>query len=110
MSSTRTRRSAGERIAEIGDAARAIALESGLNAVTLRGVAQQMGVASALVAHYAPSMNDLVAGTFASIVGAELVELEQLAAGEDGPSAALVSVLGSMLDEDRSEVTLIWVQ
>jgi len=110
MSSTRTRRSASERVAEIGDAARAIALQSGLSAVTLRGVAQHMGVASALVAHYAPSMNDLVAETFDSIVGAELTEFEQLAASADGPSAGLVSVLAGMLDEDRSDVTLIWVQ
>ena len=110
MSSIRTRRSAGERIAEIADAARSIALESGLSAVTLRGVAQHMGVASGLVAHYAPNMNELVAETFAAIVGAELTELRQLADAEDGRSAALVSVLGSMLDEDRSDVTLIWVQ
>lgn len=110
MSSTRTRRSASERVAEIGDAARAIALESGLNAVTLRGVAQRMGVASALVAHYVPSMNALVAETFASVVGAELTELQQVANDKDGHSAALVSVLGSMLDEGRADVTLIWVQ
>ncbi|HEX5859467.1 MAG TPA: TetR family transcriptional regulator C-terminal domain-containing protein [Microbacterium sp.] len=110
MSSIRTRRSAGERIAEIGDAARAIALESGLSAVTLRGVAQHMGVASGLVAHYAPSMNDLVAETFAAIVGAELTELRQLAGDQDGHSGALVAVLGSMLDEGRADVTLVWVQ
>jgi AcrR family transcriptional regulator len=110
MSSTRTRRSAAERIAEIGAAARALALESGLSAVTLRGVAQRMGVGSALVAHYAPSMNDLVAETFTAVVGAELQEFERLSAGGGDPLHALATVLVGMLDEERSDVTLIWVQ
>jgi AcrR family transcriptional regulator len=63
MPSTPTRRSAAERVAQIADAARAIAIESGLSAVTLRAVASEVGVAPALVAHYAPSMDDLVADT-----------------------------------------------
>ena len=110
MPSTPTRRSAAERVAQIADAARAIALEAGLSAVTLRAVATEVGVAPALVAHYAPSMDELVADTFAAVVGDELAEVDELARRQAAPDRALAEVLASLLDEGRTEVTLIWVQ
>ena len=110
MPSTPTRRSAAERVAQIADAARAIALEAGLSAVTLRAVATEVGVAPALVAHYAPSMDELVADTFAAVVGDELAEVDELARRQAAPDRALAAVLASLLDEGRTEVTLIWVQ
>lgn len=110
MPSTTPRRSAAERLSQIASAARAIAVEAGLSAVTLRAVATEVGVAPALVAHYAPSMDVLVADTFAAIVGDELAEVSDLAAREGEPDAALAHVLASLLDEGRAEVTLIWVQ
>ncbi len=110
MPSTPTRRSAAERVAQIADAARAIAIESGLSAVTLRAVASEVGVAPALVAHYAPSMDDLVADTFAAVVGDELAEVIALAADRGSAADALSGVLASLLDDGRAEVTLIWVQ
>lgn len=106
----RVRRSAGERREEIAAAARAIALEDGLVAVTLRSVAGRVGVASGLVAHYEPSMDDLVATTFARIVADELAEVEQLIAFEDDPVAALRQLLHTLLDPERGDVTLVWVQ
>ena len=110
MPSTPTRRSAAERLAQIGDAARAIATESGLSAVTLRAVATEVGVAPALVAHYVPSMDDLVADTFAAVVGDELAEVIALAADRGSAADALSGVLASLLDDGRAEVTLVWVQ
>lgn len=110
MPSTPTRRSAAERVAQIADAARAIALEAGLSAVTLRAVATEVGVAPALVAHYAPSMDELVADTFAAVVGDELAEVDELARRQAAPDRALAEVLASLLDEGRTEVTLVWVQ
>ena len=55
------RKSPAERSAEIAEAARLLALEQGLTAVTLRAIAARAGVAPALVAHYQPSMDALVA-------------------------------------------------
>ncbi|MFB8147968.1 TetR/AcrR family transcriptional regulator [Microbacterium sp. NPDC056003] len=110
MPSTPTRRSAAERVAQIADAARAIALESGLGAVTLRAVATGVGVAPALVAHYVPSMDELVADTFSAIVGDELAEVIALAGNHRSAADALSAVLASLLDDGRGEVTLIWVQ
>ncbi|MGN8553889.1 UNVERIFIED_CONTAM: TetR family transcriptional regulator C-terminal domain-containing protein [Microbacterium sp. SLM126] len=110
MPSTVTRRSAAERTAQISSAAQSLAREAGLSAITLRAVATQVGVAPALVAHYAPSMDTLVGDTFAAIVGDELSEVEELARSRSTSSDALAAVLASLLDEGRAEVTLIWVQ
>lgn len=110
MPSTVTRRSAAERTAQIASAAQSLAREAGLSAVTLRAVATEVGVAPALVAHYAPSMDTLVGDTFAAIVGDELSEVEELARDRSSASDALAAVLASLLDEGRAEVTLIWVQ
>jgi AcrR family transcriptional regulator len=110
MPSTATRRSAAERLQQISSAAQALAREAGLSAVTLRAVATEIGVAPALVAHYVPSMDALVGDTFAAIVGEELAEVDALARSRSTASEALAAVLASLLDEDRAEVTRIWVQ
>ncbi|QKJ20458.1 TetR/AcrR family transcriptional regulator [Microbacterium hominis] len=114
MSSTaaspRTRKRPEERRAELEQAARAIALEQGLAAVTLRAVAARAGVASGLVAHYAPSMDDLVAQTFAAIVGAELADIRALLADVPEPGARMSLLLDTLLDGTRDDVTLVWVQ
>lgn len=47
----RVRKSPEERRADVHGAARAIALESGLSAVTQRAVAERAGVAPGLVTH-----------------------------------------------------------
>ena len=62
------RRPPAERRAELAASARAVALDEGLAAVTLRAVAARAGVTPALVAHYHESMDALVAETFTSIV------------------------------------------
>ncbi|MEH3089461.1 MAG: TetR family transcriptional regulator C-terminal domain-containing protein [Microbacterium arborescens] len=111
-----------ERRAQIAAAAERIARERGLAAVTLRAVAAELEVGSALVAHHAPSMDDVVAAAFDAIVGAELADLAELAdaaeiAGAGMPPgrgadavAALAAVLNTLLDGSRADVTLVWVQ
>lgn len=112
MSTTQTRaprRAPAQRRAQIADAARDLALDEGLSAVTLRAVATRAGVTPALVAHYAPSMDVLVAETFATIVGDELDELDALT--ESGPAVErLGTLLGTLLDGSRDDVTLVWVE
>ncbi|WP_404431000.1 TetR family transcriptional regulator C-terminal domain-containing protein [Microbacterium lacus] len=103
------RRAPAQRRAQIADAARDLARDEGLSAVTMRAVATRAGVTPALVAHYAPSMDALVADTFATIVGDELDELDAMTT--DGPAVErLATLLGTLLDGSRDDVTLVWVE
>ncbi|MDD7961156.1 TetR/AcrR family transcriptional regulator [Microbacterium thalli] len=106
----RTRLSGSERRAQIARAAEALARRQGLDAVTLRAVAAEVGVGSALVAHHAPSMEDVVADAFEAIVAAELADLERLRDRHADPVVVVRELLGTLLDGTRSDVTLIWVQ
>ena len=104
------RKSPAERSAEIADAACTIALEHGLYALTLRSVAAQVDVAPALVAHYQPNMDALVANTFGTIVAREMAEVGELLAERDTPRTRLALLLETLLDGTRDDVTLIWVE
>ena len=104
------RKSPAERAAEIADAAHELALEQGLSTVTLRAVAARIDVAPALVAHYEPDMQALIASTFASIVAAELAEVDALVAGLPTPRERLAAMLATLLDGSRDDVTVIWVE
>jgi len=106
----RVRKSPDERRLEVAAAARAIALEEGVDAITLRSVAARVGVAPALVAHYAPSMDDLVAETFGEIVTDELHEVIALAHRADPAAQRLGILLDTLLDGSRDDITLVWVQ
>ncbi|MGO4103658.1 TetR/AcrR family transcriptional regulator [Leifsonia sp. YAF41] len=104
-----TRKPPAERSAEILEAARSLALEHGLAAVTLRAVAARAAVTPALIAHYEPSMDALVARTFATIVAAEIGEIGELTTGL-APREELRVVLDTLLDGSRADVTVIWVE
>lgn len=106
---TRTRKSPGQRSAEIHEAAVAIASEGGLSVLTLRSVATRAGVAPGLVAHYTDSMDDLVANTFRELTASELEGVrEQVDAVED-PAAKLGKMLATVLAPDHENITLVWV-
>ncbi|MEZ2390050.1 TetR/AcrR family transcriptional regulator [bacterium RCC_150] len=114
MSSTMQKRAArktpAERAAEIVQAAREIALEQGLSAITLRNVAARVGVASGLVAHYEPNVDKLVAGIFAAIVAAETEEVANLLEQIPTPPERLGTLLETLMDNSRLDVTAIWVE
>jgi len=97
------------RAEQIYEAAQQVALERGLAGVTLRAVAERAGVASALVAHYAPSMSELVADTFRAVAGRELAEVRAHVLAVRDPVARLRTLLTTMLDGTRNDVTPIWV-
>ncbi|WP_371031045.1 TetR/AcrR family transcriptional regulator [Pseudoclavibacter sp. JSM 162008] len=104
-----TRKPAAERRADITAAATALALEEGLAGVTMRAVANRIGVAPALVAHYEPNMDELVTSTFRAIVGGELDELEVELAPVGSASARLDLLVATLLDGSRDAVTHVWV-
>jgi AcrR family transcriptional regulator len=114
MSSTPPKRAArkapSERAAEIAEAARELALERGLAAITLRSVAARVGVASGLIAHYQPNVDALVADTFATIVAAETAEVAALLARLPDPPQQLALLLDTLLDGARLDVTAVWVE
>ena len=110
MSSTPMRKSAAERRVEILGAAEAIARESGLSAITMRAVGARIGIAPTLVVHHIDGMDQLVAHTFAHIVRTELLEVIAFAESVGGGSRALEAVLTTVLRDDRTEVTLVWVE
>lgn len=103
------RTSPAKRAAQITAAATALALDEGLHALTLRAVAARAGVASSLVAHYAPSMEQLVADTFTAIVRTELAEVRAHAAAVREPAVRLRALLETLLDGSRDDVTGVWV-
>jgi AcrR family transcriptional regulator len=103
------RKSPSERADDITRAARDLAGEQGLAALTLRAVAERAGVAPALVAHYEPSMESLVARTFSTIVSAEIAELEAMIAALPTPSKRLAWLCETLLDGSRSDVSVVWV-
>jgi AcrR family transcriptional regulator len=105
-----SRRPPAERRAELAAAARDLALADGLAAVTLRAVAARAGVTPALVAHYHPVMDELVASAFAAVVGAELDELRALLASAADPTGRIAALLRALLDGTRDDVTLVWVE
>lgn len=105
-----SRKPPAERRAEIAAAARVIARADGLAAVTLRAVAARAGVAPALVAHYEPSMDALVAATFADIVGGEIAEVTALLDAAPDPLARLELLLTTLMDGSRDDVTAVWVE
>lgn len=104
------RKTPAERSAEIADAARDVALEQGLYAVTLRSVAARIDVAPALVAHYEPNMDALIARTFGTVVATELAEVEALVTPLATPRERLANLLDTLLDGTRDDVTVIWVE
>lgn len=105
-----SRKSPAERSTEIAEAARHVALEQGLAAVTLRSIAARAGVTPALVAHYQPNMDALVASTFGTIVAAEIDEVARLLAALPGPRERLGALLDTLLDGSRDDVTVVWVE
>ena len=106
---TRTRKSPHQRSAEIHSAAVEIARENGLSALTLRAVAARAGVAPGLVAHYADSMDDLVARAFRELVASELEQVRAEVTLVEDPPARLARMIATVLASDHDDITLVWV-
>jgi AcrR family transcriptional regulator len=103
------RRSAPERRAEIVAAATRIALDEGLDEVTMRSVAEALDVVSGLVAHYFPTVDGLLAEVFRNAAGGELAEIVTEADRSGGPLEKLRVLMRLVTSEDRNPISLLWI-
>ncbi len=101
---THTRKRPDERRAEIVREAAHVALADGLERVTLRAVAERLGVRPGLISHYFPVAEDLVIAAFVQAVaeerdelvppeGAPLERIARLVARVESPAARQISRL-----------------
>ena len=105
----RVRRSAEDRRAEIVSAATRIALSEGLDQVTLRSIAEELGVVGSLVSHYFPSVDELLAEAFAGAAGAERDDIFAAVDEADTPLAGLRRLLLRLVDDERDEISTLWI-
>ena len=98
-----------ERRAEIVSAASHIAVAEGLERVTAKRVAEELGVVPGLVNHYFSSVDDLVAVAFGFAAQRERAEIYALAAHAGSPVAQVKHLLGELLDLERDAVSLLWL-
>ncbi|HEY2280829.1 MAG TPA: TetR family transcriptional regulator C-terminal domain-containing protein [Streptosporangiaceae bacterium] len=103
------RKPAPERSAEIVAAAGAVALSDGLDKVTAKRVAAQLGVFPGLIAHYVRSADELVAIAFATAVTAERDEVYARAQDGASPTDQLRLLLDNYVDPARDAVALLWL-
>lgn len=87
-----------------------LARESGLESLSVRAVAAKVGVTPALVAHYRPGMDTFLAEVFGVIVAAERDEVLADFDPALGVRANLLRMVETLLDGERHDVTLVWVQ
>lgn len=99
-----------ERERSILDAAKALAGDSGLEALTVRAVAARVGVTPALVAHYRPVMEAFVAEVFTEIVSAERDEVIASYDPDLDLRTNLLRLIETLLDDSRDDVAMVWVQ
>lgn len=108
----RIRKPPAERRSEIVGAAAQVALGEGLECVTLRRVAEELGVRAGLVGHYFPVAEELVAEAFA---GATLAELDSLLPevpdGRSGPAAldAVRLLVARTSGAEFDDVSKLWL-
>jgi len=103
------RKSPEARSREIAASARLVALELGLDAVTLKSVGHRAAVAPSLVAYYFPSIDELIVETFRSIAAGELSELMAVLDSIDSAAARLRTLINWLLNDARLDVTVVWL-
>ncbi|QIM19776.1 TetR family transcriptional regulator [Leucobacter coleopterorum] len=106
QTATRSRKPPEERRAEILAHASSIALADGLERVTLRAVADQLGVRPGLISHYFPAVEDLVAAAFELAVTGER---EQMFAGKGSPTSRLAALVHRVTSGEANDLARLWL-
>jgi AcrR family transcriptional regulator len=106
---TARRKPASERQAEIIETAAAIAVAEGLDRVTAKRVAAELGVFPGLVSHYFATADELVATAFAHAAAGEREQNFGVALLADRPVDRMRRLLGFWLHQDRDPVSLLWL-
>ena len=109
QSAVRRRKPPEERRAEILSTASALASAEGLESLTLRRVADELGVYPGLVSHYFQTVDELVVAAFRHAVTTESAECYATAAKETTPLRRLRTLLVSLIGHDRDGVSLLWL-
>jgi AcrR family transcriptional regulator len=105
----RTRKPPEERRAEMLTTASALASEEGLESLTLRRVADELGVYPGLVSHYFQTVDELVVAAFRHAVTTESDQLYANVAGEAAPLDRLRRLLELLVSRERDGVSLLWL-
>ncbi|MFJ3669530.1 TetR/AcrR family transcriptional regulator [Streptomyces sp. NPDC090106] len=110
-SGKRVRKAPAERRNEIVGTAARIGLTEGLECVTLRRVADELGVQPGLVGHYFPAADQLVAEAFTSATMAELDALlpEPGSEGAGGPLETFRAFFGLTSSADFDNISRLWL-
>jgi len=98
-----------ERRHEIVAAASRIAVGEGLERVTAKRVAAELGVVPGLINHYFGSVDDLVAAAFGHAAEAERAVVFGTVSAGTGPLDELNRLLAAFLQPDRDPVSLLWL-
>ena len=106
---TARRKPASERLAEIVETAAAIAVAEGLDRVTAKRVAAELGVFPGLVSHYFATADELVATAFAHAAASEREQIFGHAALARPPVERMRRLLNAWLHQDRDPVSLLWL-
>ena len=102
----RARKRPEERRAEILQEASHIALEQGLERVTLRAVADQLGVRPGLISHYFPAAEDLVAAAFELAIAGER---DRLFSTSGGATERLARLVRRITTGEADELARLWL-
>jgi AcrR family transcriptional regulator len=107
--STTRRKHPTERRAEIVAVASRVAIDEGLERVTAKRIAEELGVVPGLVNHYFPAVDDLVAASFGYATQAERAEIYGAAFVSADPIGQMRRLMSELLDPTRDAVSLLWL-
>ncbi len=107
--SPRKRLKPDERRAAILTEAGQVLLDEGIGALTLRHVAQRLGIAPGLVNHYFPEIEALTAEAFTMIAEGEVIAMFDCVATGPDPVQRVAQLVAALLEEERRGVSLLWL-
>ncbi|WP_111510206.1 TetR/AcrR family transcriptional regulator [Mycobacterium kyogaense] len=105
----RTRKTPEARRAEIVQHATALALSDGLESITLRSIADALGITGGLIGYYFPSVDTLLAEVFVGIAEAELEATFGPVEEQTSPVAAIRLLVATLVSEEEERVSALWI-